>query len=176
MTVYPFEDLNNMWIIKKPGVPMTNISDSIEYLKNNDIIELEHIMTSRKLCSHDFNPPIHQGVNYHEVAACDNSLLKENKNKWWIRIITKDESYNAQSFDPVHALTTRFHLLHQSGCYLSSHNQPLFKKDGAQQEVTCMRSASSKVSTWVFESSYNQQSKVLIEKLYFLVFIPVYTN
>ncbi|CAO3640842.1 unnamed protein product [Cunninghamella blakesleeana] len=157
VTVYPFEDLNNMWIIKKPGISMTSAVDSIEYLKNNDIIELEHIATSRKLYSHEYKPPIHQDESYHEVAAFNTSSSKENKNKWWIKIITKDEDYNPHSFDPIHTLTTRFRLLHQSGCYLSSHNQPLFKKDGAQQEVTCMRSASPKVSTWIFEFAHNEQ-------------------
>ncbi|CAO3647688.1 unnamed protein product [Cunninghamella echinulata] len=156
VTVYPFEDLNNVWIIRKPGTALLNTTNKIEYLKNNDVIELEHITTSRKLYSHHFNPPIHHSEDYHEVTANDDSLIKENKSKWWIRIITQDENYDAQSFDPINTLTTRFRLLHHSGCYLSSHYQPLFKKDGAQQEVTCMNSAKPRISSWVFEYAYNE--------------------
>ncbi|KAI9304075.1 hypothetical protein BJ944DRAFT_288919 [Cunninghamella echinulata] len=159
VTVYPFEDLNNIWVIRKPGSALLNATSKIEYLKNNDVIELEHITTSRKLYSHHFNPPIHHSEDYHEVTANDNSLIKENKSKWRIRIITQDENYDAQSFDPISTLTTRFRLLHHSGCYLSSHYQPLFIKDGAQQEVTCMNSAKPSVSSWVFEYAYNEYAR-----------------
>lgn len=67
VTLYPYEDPNSLWIIHKAG-KITNSSDPLEYVKNNDQIMLEHYPTTRKLHSHDHRPPISNQKEQHEVT------------------------------------------------------------------------------------------------------------
>ncbi|KAI8084800.1 uncharacterized protein BX664DRAFT_375325 [Halteromyces radiatus] len=154
VTVYPYEDLNNIWVIQK--VDGKIYDGPPDYLRNNYAFKLEHYASTRKLHSHDQNAPIHSGDGFYEVTSYgDPSVVNDGNDLWWIRIVEDDDGYDTDSDEPIHALTTRFRLLHQRGCYLSSHYQPLPLADGAQQEVTCMAGAKSTVSAWVFEYTHH---------------------
>ncbi|CAO3599237.1 unnamed protein product [Absidia cylindrospora] len=162
VTVYPYEDINNIWVIQKVDKTTYSKTDAPDYLYNNNAFKLEHYASMRKLHSHDQSAPIHTGEGFYEVTSYGNPTVTHDGNDaWWIRVVTDDEGYDTSNHDPINALTTRFRILHSKGCYLSSHYNPLPLTDGAQQEVSCMNSAKTSVASWVFEYAHHPNLKTI---------------
>ncbi|ORZ08108.1 hypothetical protein BCR42DRAFT_495571 [Absidia repens] len=161
VTVYPYEDINNIWVIQKVDKTTYSKTDAPDYLYNNNAFKLEHYASMRKLHSHDQSAPIHTGEGFYEVTSYGNPTVTHDGNDaWWIRVVTDDEGYDTSNHDPINALTTRFRVLHSKGCYLSSHYNTLpLATDGAQQEVSCMNSAKTSVASWVFEYAHHPNLK-----------------
>ncbi|KAI8336959.1 hypothetical protein BC941DRAFT_452605 [Chlamydoabsidia padenii] len=68
VTVYPYEDMNNIWVIQKLD-GKTYADKDPEYLYNNNAFKLEHYASTRKLHSHDHKAPVHTGEGFYEVTA-----------------------------------------------------------------------------------------------------------
>ncbi|ORY96126.1 hypothetical protein BCR43DRAFT_547064 [Syncephalastrum racemosum] len=156
VTLYPYADLNNVWIIHKAG-QQWNSSQPIEYVKNNDAVMFEHYATTRRLHSHDHRPPMSNKKEHHEVTAYGDYLIQDPHDHWWVRTVMPDGKIDTHNFDVLQALKTKFRLLHTRGCYLLSHNAIIPGENINQQEVTCMTSAKKTLSTWTVESVYHEQ-------------------
>lgn len=55
ITLYPFRDDNNFWIIEK-SLENNNETVGNEYIMNQDIVRLRHVTTQRRLHSHNVRP------------------------------------------------------------------------------------------------------------------------
>ena len=58
--------MNNIWVIHRAR-ERWNVTQPIEYVKNNDRVILEHYSTLRKLHSHDHKPPVSNKKEQFEV-------------------------------------------------------------------------------------------------------------
>jgi dolichyl-phosphate-mannose-protein mannosyltransferase len=68
ITLYGYRDDNNLWRIRKGGEDYVENPDELEWVKNGDIIRLEHVNTSPiKLHSHDHRPPVSDAEYHNEV-------------------------------------------------------------------------------------------------------------
>lgn len=61
ITLYPHKDENNWWRITKQ---YGNLPTDIEWVKNGDIVRLEHTSTLKRLHSHEVRPPM-TDLEYH---------------------------------------------------------------------------------------------------------------
>ncbi|KAL0075880.1 glycosyltransferase family 39 protein [Phycomyces blakesleeanus] len=155
VSLYPFTDINNIWIIQK-GTELWNSSQPFETVKTNDHIRLEHFVSKRKLHSHNHRPPMSSKKEHHEVTAYGDRHLRDNNDSWWARVLNKDDKIDPSDKTPIKALSSRLRLLHSRGCYLMSHNIALPAPALNQQEVSCMSSASKALSTFVIEAVYHE--------------------
>lgn len=53
VTCYSFKDVNNWWIIKRPKKIDLVVGDELDPIKDGDVIQIVHGITSRALNSHD---------------------------------------------------------------------------------------------------------------------------
>jgi dolichyl-phosphate-mannose-protein mannosyltransferase len=53
VTCYSFKDVNNWWIVKRPSRSDLAVTRPVDAIKDGDIIQLVHGITSRALNSHD---------------------------------------------------------------------------------------------------------------------------
>lgn len=67
VTLYPHVDLNNIWTVHKTN-ELWNASQPIQFVKNNEMIRLEHFASSRKLHSHDHRPQLNAKKEHSEVT------------------------------------------------------------------------------------------------------------
>jgi dolichyl-phosphate-mannose-protein mannosyltransferase len=68
ITLYPHKDDNNVWILQNQtdfAVPY-NETDPI-WVRDGDVIRLEHVSTHRRLHSHDVRPPVTDSDYQNEV-------------------------------------------------------------------------------------------------------------
>ncbi|KAI7867434.1 hypothetical protein BDF14DRAFT_688193 [Spinellus fusiger] len=157
VTVYPYEDINNIWVIQKAQTRW-NSSQPLEPVKTNDPIRLEHYASGRKLHSHDHRPPVSSRTEYNEVSAYGDPYLHDGNDIWWARVLNDENKVDPNDTTPITALTTRLRFLHSRGCYLMSHNVPLPEPALEQQEIACMVSANKELSTFIIESAYHEAS------------------
>jgi dolichyl-phosphate-mannose-protein mannosyltransferase len=68
ITLYPHKDDNNWWRISKQygGLP-----SDIEWVKDGDIIRLDHVSTDKRLHSHEVRPPMTDLEYHNEVRYAD---------------------------------------------------------------------------------------------------------
>ncbi|KAI8146733.1 hypothetical protein BJV82DRAFT_395608 [Fennellomyces sp. T-0311] len=154
VSLYPFEDMNNIWVIHKSRVRW-NESQPLEFVKNNDQVILEHFPTWRKLHSHDHRPPVSNKKEHNEVSAYGDPFISDANDYWWVQMLRDDDTFDGKDKTPLKAIKSRFRLLHKRGCHLLSHNVKLPNDEKPQQEVTCMTSAKKEMSSWVIESAYH---------------------
>ncbi|KAF7726244.1 hypothetical protein EC973_008954 [Apophysomyces ossiformis] len=155
VSLYPYEDFNNVWIVQKP-LDLWNGSEPVELVRNNDQIRLEHYPSTRRLHSHDHRPPMSNKPEHHEVTAYGDRYIEDPHDFWWLRVANEDGKLDPEDRSPLQALNSRIRLLHVRGCYLMSHNMPLPPPGELQQEVTCMTAAKASLSTWVIESAFHE--------------------
>ncbi|KAI9489426.1 hypothetical protein BDB00DRAFT_791129 [Zychaea mexicana] len=155
VSVYPFEDMNNIWVIHKAD-NRWNASQPVEYVRNNDRIMLEHYSTVRKLHSHDHRPPVSNKKEQSEVSAYGDPLVRDPHDYWWIQVLYDDGQSDGDDKTPIKAVNTRIRLLHSRICHLLSHNVRLPDADKPQQEAICMQGAKKELSAWVIEQAYHE--------------------
>ncbi|KAI9323158.1 Dolichyl-phosphate-mannose-protein mannosyltransferase-domain-containing protein [Dichotomocladium elegans] len=166
VTLYPYRDDNNWWIIRKMNSTLDGKNDDgragtlgkdgetwIDYVRHGDTIRLEHVATSpRKLHSHDEHAPL-TDVEYHkEVSAYGFPDFDGDANDFW-RVELLDER------DPdnrLKTLRTRFQLIHPlQACALFSHEIQLPEWGFGQQEVTCIQGGKKPKTLWMVEETRN---------------------
>lgn len=76
ITTYTHKDENNKWLIKPYDKDLSSSNGNnvaVEFVRNGDLIRLEHVQTKRNLHSHREKAPItkkhHQITGYGEVCA-----------------------------------------------------------------------------------------------------------
>lgn len=156
ITLYPFLDSNNQWLIEdarhKGTIPKEFIG-----LKNGAEISLLHLSTSVRLHSHDHKPPVSENADWQkEVSGYGYAGFMGDINDHWIVEIDQDLSKPGIAQHEVRALDTKFKLRHATGCYLFSHEVKLPKWGFDQQEVTCATSGRPDLLIWFIEENQNE--------------------
>ncbi|KZO93787.1 glycosyltransferase family 39 protein [Calocera viscosa TUFC12733] len=164
ITLYPHMDTNNDWRIlnatwdaSSPGYD--HETQPFRALLNGDMIRLEHIITSKKLHSHDIRPPVSEVDFQNEVSGYGFPGFSGDANDNWIVEIAEGDKRDRESTKRVRTLRTLFKLRHAlTGCYLFSHKVKLPDWGYEQQEVTCNKNAVRANSLWFVE--WNEHEKL----------------
>ncbi|KAF8804383.1 hypothetical protein BYT27DRAFT_7340253 [Phlegmacium glaucopus] len=95
----PNDDNNKFTILPRWDEPLYNPNDAMRFLKNGDVIRLNHVSTTRTLHSHTVLAP---------------------------KIEVVDDINRGTNIDRIHSLTTRLRIKHEAlGCYLCAANAVL---------------------------------------------------
>ncbi|KAG6899453.1 hypothetical protein C0993_010235 [Termitomyces sp. T159_Od127] len=156
VTCYHYKDENNDWIILPLWEePEYNPNGELRFLKDGDVIRLQHAPTSRNLHSHTILAPITK-LNY-EVSCYGNSTIGDVGDYWQVEVV---DDIKRKHVDRIHSLTTRLRFRHkQLGCYLRAANAILPQWGYKQVEVSCDKENNPKdVHTyWNVESHWNDR-------------------
>ncbi|RUS24203.1 family 39 glycosyltransferase, partial [Jimgerdemannia flammicorona] len=161
ITLYPHKDDNNWWIIKKQFQQHNNDS-TLEWVKEGDIIRIEHVSSEKRLHSHDVRPPITDLEYHNEVSGYGFPGFDGDANDYW-----RVEIYDHEPKDPVakerlRTLHSKFRLIHiNTGCALFSHSVKLPDWGFEQQEVTCIKGGKLPKTTWFIETTENSLRECL---------------
>ncbi|CAG8571467.1 10425_t:CDS:2, partial [Dentiscutata heterogama] len=154
VTLYPFKDENNFWIIQKesdPKIPFETINPS--WIYHNALIRLSHVLTEGWLHSHDIRPLVTDSDHQNEVSVYGSKGHSDSNDLWRVEIVDHDKS-DPDSNRRLRAIHTKFRLFHiNTGCYLFSHNTKLPEWGFRQQEVTCGKGATYINTIWYIETN-----------------------
>lgn len=187
VTSYSHKDTNNRWIIKKSHGQLSENGD-VEYVKNGDLIRLEHLMTHRNLHSHKEMAPITK--RHYQVTCYGENGLGDANDIWRIEVdesslltktisSTKATHGNNRSDNNnqlIYTVRTRFRLVHVlTNCALHSHSKQLPKWAYEQLEVTCNPRLYDKNNLWNIEDniyaslpnvSFEEYAPTFLERLF----------
>lgn len=154
ITLYPHRDENNDWLVLNTTDTLNYTLVDPIYIKNGDVIRLDHIMTKKKLHSHDHRPPITEVDYQNEVSAYGFENFEGDANDHWRVEIDSGSRSDSQSYERLRSLRTTFRLQHVlSGCYLFSHKVKLPEWGFEQQEVTCVKGGTKPNTLWYVETN-----------------------
>ncbi|KAI8325232.1 PMT-domain-containing protein [Martensiomyces pterosporus] len=138
ITGYAHKDQNNDWIVKKAhGQSYGNTTDTVEFLKDGDIVRLMHERSTRNLHSHPVNA--HVSKRDWEVTGYGLDSTYPDGNDHWRVEVVKELSRNNPDHH-VRTLTTRFRLRHATqNCVLRASGKSLPQWGWRQAEIVCDR-------------------------------------
>ncbi|KAI6103674.1 glycosyltransferase family 39 protein [Pisolithus sp. B1] len=159
VTCYHYKDDNNHWLVlPRWNEPAYNPNDELKFVKNGDVIRLQHAPTTRGLHSHPIPAPITK-LNY-EVSCYGNSTVGDVHDHWVIEIVDDIRQGKKESLNRIRSLTTRVRLRHEVlGCYLLAANKVLPQWGFKQIEVSCVKENDpDDIHTyWNVESHWNDR-------------------
>ncbi|GAA5803485.1 hypothetical protein HPULCUR_008967 [Helicostylum pulchrum] len=166
VNLYPHVDINNIWTVYKTN-ELWNASQPIQFVKNNEMIRLEHFASSRKLHSHDHRPQLNSKKEHSEVTAYGDKFIEDSHDFWTLKLLTDENTPSKDENLTWKPLTQKFRLQHIRGCVLISHTAYYAPPVGQNhQEVTCMAGAGTHISGWFVESSYHAQLEDMVPVSY----------
>ncbi|KAK9488797.1 Dolichyl-phosphate-mannose-protein mannosyltransferase-domain-containing protein [Lipomyces starkeyi] len=156
VTLYPHKDDNNLWLVENSTeVEVEARALPPVYLKDGDVIKLQHVRTYRRLHSHDLRPPVTEADWQNEVSAYGYKGFAGDANDNFQIEILESKSKPGKAQEYVRAIETKFRLIHTvTGCALFSHKVKLPSWAFEQQEVTCSKQGTLPNSIWYIE--YNE--------------------
>ncbi|KAJ3192663.1 hypothetical protein HDU67_005391, partial [Dinochytrium kinnereticum] len=96
ITLYPFRDENSKLLIKPAletvnGSTVDTTATTLKYIKNGDIIRLQHIPTKKHLHSHDVRPPVTDNEHNLEVSGYgEPGYAGDTNDHWRVEIVDMD--------------------------------------------------------------------------------------
>ncbi|KAF8147568.1 dolichyl-phosphate-mannose-protein mannosyltransferase [Crassisporium funariophilum] len=157
VTCYHYKDNNNEWVIlPRWDEPEYNPNGEMKFLKDGDVIRLNHVPTTRNLHSHTVVAPVSK-LNY-EVSCYGNETIGDNHDYWKVEVV--DDIKRGTNIDRIHSLTTRLRFKHNIlGCYLRAANAILPQWGFKQVEVSCEKENNPRdIHTyWNVESHWNDR-------------------
>ena len=157
VTCYHYKDDNNQFtILPRWDEPPYNPNDDMKFLKDGDVIRLNHVPTTRNIHSHTVLAPISK-LNY-EVSCYGNDTIGDKHDYWKVEVV--DDINRGTNFDRIHSLTTRLRFKHEAlGCYLRAANAILPQWGFKQVEVSCDKENNPKDTHtyWNVESHWNDR-------------------
>lgn len=164
ITLYPHKDENNAWLLENQTQPEgldgpvtgVNAWDTIKPVSIVDgtILRLFHVVTDRRLHSHDVRPPVSEADWQNEVSAYGYAGFEGDANDLFRVEIVKSLSDGAAAKTHVRTIETKFKLVHvMTGCSLFSHKVKLPDWAFDQQEVTCAKQGTLPNSIWYIEQN-----------------------
>eukprot|EP00127_Corallochytrium_limacisporum_P005648 Clim_evm27s210 gene=Clim_evmTU27s210 len=149
VTAYSFKDSNNHWYVKSDDQKATwsEHLDAPEpkYVKDKDVIRLEHAPTKLNLHSHNMAAPITSG--HHQVTCYGPNGNGDVNDLWRIEVVS-DGGPDGEIVVP----DTQLRLVHvTTGYALFSHNEKLPKWGYEQQEVTATPETKHPNTVWNVE-------------------------
>lgn len=162
VTCYHYKDTNNEWIIHpRWDEPALDLNGPIKFLKDGDVIRLQHGPTTRNLHSHNVPAPVTKLHN--EVSCYGNSTVGDFHDYWKVEVVDDLKAGRKDNVDRIHSLTTRLRFRHERlGCYLRAANVNLPEWGFKQIEVTCAKenNPSDAHTWWNVESHWNDRRKL----------------
>ncbi len=165
ITLYPHKDENNVWLLENqtqpegpngpiPGPKAWDTLLPLRYVEDGTIVRLYHVVTDRRLHSHDVRPPITEADWQNEVSAYGYEGFEGDANDLFRVEIIKSMSDGAEAKKRVRTIQTKFKLVHIiTGCVLFSHKVKLPDWAFEQQEVTCAKGGTLPNSVWYVEGN-----------------------
>ncbi|KAL8975407.1 MAG: hypothetical protein Q9197_000388 [Variospora fuerteventurae] len=164
ITLYPHKDDNNMWLLENQTQPEghdgpiagLNAWDTGEPvpIKDGAILRLYHVVTDRRLHSHDVRPPVSEAEWQNEVSAYGYEGFEGDANDFFRVEIVKSLSDGVAAKAHLRTIETKFRLIHvMTGCALFSHKVKLPDWGFEQQEVTCAKQGTLPNSIWYVEQN-----------------------
>uniref|UniRef100_A0A2P2I4Q6 Protein O-mannosyltransferase 1 n=1 Tax=Hirondellea gigas TaxID=1518452 RepID=A0A2P2I4Q6_9CRUS len=91
VTCYSYKDVNNWWIIKKPHNTDLVVGEPLEPIKDGDVIQLVHGLTSRALNSHDVASTMSP---HNQEVSCyvDHNVSMSAQNLWRVQLLNADQT------------------------------------------------------------------------------------
>ncbi|WWC88890.1 uncharacterized protein L201_003805 [Kwoniella dendrophila CBS 6074] len=165
ITLYPHRDENNVWRIvnaSTPDGPASYPWDElpIEYVLTGTKIRLEHVITEKRLHSHDVRPPVSEVDFQNEVSGYGFPGFAGDANDDFVVEIAKQTRgrRDRTARHRLKSLRSQFRLRHAlTGCYLFSHKVKLPDWGFEQQEVTCNKNPTWENSLWYIETNEHAQ-------------------
>ncbi|KAI5124556.1 hypothetical protein M0805_003078 [Coniferiporia weirii] len=159
VTCYHYKDNNNEWIIhpRWDERPLDR-NGPIRFLKDGDIVRLQHGTTTRNLHSHNVPAPVTKLNN--EVSCYGNTTVGDFHDYWKVEVVDDLKQGSRDNVDRIHSLTTRLRFRHDKlGCYLRAANAILPEWGFKQVEVSCIKEDNpNDVHTWWnVESHWNDR-------------------
>ncbi|KAF7782743.1 CAZyme family GT39 [Agaricus bisporus var. burnettii] len=170
VTCYHYKDNNNEWVILPPwNEAEYDPNAELRFVKDGDLVRLNHPATTRNLHSHTVLAPISK-LNY-EVSGYGNETVGDVHDIWRVEVV--DDIHRGKLVpgkdDDIHSLTTRLRFKHnQLGCYLRAANAVLPQWGFKQIEVSCDKENNAKDAHtyWNVESHWNDRLPAGDMKLY----------
>lgn len=146
VTCYSFKDVNNWWIVKRPNKEELVVGDEMDPIKDGDIVQLVHGITSRALNSHDVAAPM--SPSCQEVTCyIDYEINMEGQLLWRVEILNKDTEGQVW-----HAIKSQIRLIHvNTGVALRFSGKQLPEWGFNQHEVVGDRIVNNKDAIWNVE-------------------------
>lgn len=177
ITLYPHKDENNVWLLENQTQPVDingeevkgplawdNFEPSLMY--DGSVIRLYHLITDRRVHSHDHRPPVTEADWQNEVSAYGYEGFEGDANDLFKVEIVPQYSDGALAKERVRTIETKFRLVHiMTGCTLFSHKVKLPEWGFEQQEVTCAKGGTLPNSIWYIESNMHPSMKEDAEKV-----------
>ncbi|KAJ2234625.1 Protein O-mannosyltransferase 2 [Coemansia sp. RSA 485] len=155
ITGYTHKDQNNDWIIKKMhGQSYGNTTETVEHIKDGDIVRLVHKHTERNLHSHAVNA--HMSKRDWEVTGYGiGETYRDSNDHWRVEVVEELSSKNPER--RLRTLTTRFRLRHVAqNCALRASGKSLPQWAWKQAEIVCdRRNHLDENTVWNIESHIN---------------------
>jgi dolichyl-phosphate-mannose-protein mannosyltransferase len=161
ITCYHHKDDNNQWIVRPPrkydinDYEKKDDEDFIRFVKDRDVIRLQHSFTSRNLHSHPVKAPVTS--SQWEVSCYGDEEVGDVQDNWIVEVVD-DFVYNNK--ERVRSLTTRIRLRHEKqGCLLTADNEVLPQWGFKQTEVYCDKrnDTLNPHSFWNVEQHWNEK-------------------
>ena len=177
ITLYPHKDENNAWLLENQTQPLgldgeelkgVKAWDTIDpvHLVDGSVIRLYHVITDRRLHSHDVRPPVSEAEWQNEVSAYGYEGFEGDANDLFRVEIIKSMSDGALAKEQVRTIETKFKLVHiMTGCSLFSHKVKLPDWGFDQQEVTCAKQGTLPNSIWYVEQNEHPKLGADAEKV-----------
>ncbi|KAL3283415.1 hypothetical protein HHI36_006560 [Cryptolaemus montrouzieri] len=106
VTCYSFKDVNNWWIVKRPDKSDLVVEQPVDSIKDGDVIQLVHGITSRALNSHDVAAPV--SPQCQEVSCyIDYNVSMPAQNLWRVEILNKE---NGNTWHTIQSLVRLIHV------------------------------------------------------------------
>ncbi|KAJ9109787.1 hypothetical protein QFC20_003203 [Naganishia adeliensis] len=162
ITLYPHRDENNNWLVLNGSTESGPASFDwaqlpMHYIENGAKIRLEHIVTEKRLHSHEVRPPISEVEFQNEVSGYGFPGFAGDANDDFIVEITSETrggKDKRKARERIRTLRSHFRLRHvMTGCYLFSHKVKLPEWGFEQQEVTCNKNPTWDNSLWYVETN-----------------------
>lgn len=177
ITLYPHKDENNAWLLENQTQPLGLDGEEVKGVKawdtsdpvplvDGSIVRLYHVVTDRRLHSHDVRPPVSEAEWQNEVSAYGYEGFEGDANDLFRVEIVKSMSDGALAREQVRTIETKFKLVHiMTGCSLFSHKVKLPDWGFDQQEVTCAKQGTLPNSIWYVEQNEHPKLGADAEKV-----------
>ncbi|KAK6621591.1 hypothetical protein RUM44_001398 [Polyplax serrata] len=145
ITTYTHKDDNNKWLIKPYNKDKAD--EDIKFVRNGDLIRLEHITTGRNLHSHKEQAPLTK--KHLQVTGYGENGTGDANDIWKLIIDGSDEPISVKT------VTTKIKLIHYlQHCILTTTSKQLPKWAYEQQEVACNPNIRDGNAVWNVEDNF----------------------
>jgi len=146
VTCYSYKDTNNWWIVKKPDVEETVVTEPLQPIEDGDVVQLVHGMTRRALNSHD----VASAMSPHsQEVTCyvDHNVSMPAQDHWRVKLLNP-----AKTEGRWHAIYSQVQLQHETtGTFMRFSGRHLPAWAHNQHEVVADREQTSDDTHWNVE-------------------------